>query len=127
MGSTPEGLIGIGIGTYGNGHLLRLFGMAIERGPMTSSHHDHKLFPTATIARGERPTALPVQPTPELATLSPELLKALDDTSARGYLVLRRGAKIHESYFRGHGPQLLSNSFSMAKPVVTLLVGAAIA
>lgn len=94
---------------------------------MTSSPRDHDLFPTATIARGERPTALPVQPAPELATLSPAVLQALDDTSALGSLVLRRGTVIHESCFRGHGPQSPSNAFSMAKPVVTLLLGVAIA
>lgn len=118
---------GVAFATYGDGYLPNLFGKAIERGRIESGPSDHKIFPTSTIARAAQPRPLPVQPLPALQSLSPAVLKALDDTSSQGYLVLHRGAIVHESYYRGHGPEALSNSYSMAKPVVTLLLGFALA
>jgi CubicO group peptidase (beta-lactamase class C family) len=51
------------------------------------------------------------------------------DIAARGtvaLLVARRGQLIHERYFNGYGPDSLATSFSMAKSVVSVLLGIAI-
>lgn len=42
------------------------------------------------------------------------------------FLVIKNGKIIFEQYWEGYGPESLSNSFSMAKSIIGLLVGAAI-
>jgi CubicO group peptidase (beta-lactamase class C family) len=118
---------GIAFSTYGDGYLPRLASTIIQRGSVASTPYDHKYFPTSKIAASPQAQPLPTRAVPELAALSPAVAQALQDSSALGYVVLHRGAVVHESYYQGHGPAGLTNSFSMAKAVVTLLVGAAIA
>ncbi len=43
------------------------------------------------------------------------------------FLVLHRGALVHETYFPPYGPDSRTNVFSVAKTVMTLLTGAAVA
>jgi CubicO group peptidase (beta-lactamase class C family) len=42
------------------------------------------------------------------------------------YLVLRNDSLVFENYWEGHGPDAISNSFSMAKTFVSILTGIAI-
>lgn len=75
------------------------------------------------------------QPLPEAdpatAPVSPEALAAVSDYAASrnstGLLVLHQGQIIWEEYWQGYGPDAQFNAMSMAKTVVALLVGIAIA
>lgn len=75
------------------------------------------------------------QPLPEAdpaeAPVSPEALAAVSAYAARrnstGLLVLHQGQIIWEEYWQGYGPDSRFNAMSMAKTVVALLVGIAIA
>ena len=90
---------------------------------------DHRHFDNAPIARAPMPSALP---------LAPQALRwpgGLDDAAQdadhtrRGtvaLLVARRGQLVHERYYNGYGADSITTSFSMAKSVVSLLLGIAI-
>ncbi len=85
---------------------------------------DYKIFAKREIAPDplaqEWPVSgAPVAPPQELSFL----LKSLKTTAL---LAIKNGEIIHESYDLGGGAQVLSNSFSMAKTVVALMVGVAI-
>ncbi len=54
------------------------------------------------------------------------LLTAIEGYETVAFLVIQNGEIRHEQYWDGYGPTSLSNSFSMAKSIVSLLVGMAI-
>lgn len=60
------------------------------------------------------------------ATLSDSLEKWMNEELSASYLVIHRDTVIFEKYWRGHGVETLSNSFSMAKTVVAMAVGKAV-
>ncbi|MBI9069211.1 MAG: serine hydrolase [Salinivirgaceae bacterium] len=67
--------------------------------------------------------------TNEIATelkLDKETLKKFDELQTIAYLLIKDGEIIFEQYWDGYGTESLSNSFSMAKSIVSLLIGAAI-
>gem|GEM_PF-187755 len=73
----------------------------------------------------------PEIPTAETRTIAPEAIEAAADYAANISslsLIIARGGKIeHEQYWNGAGPDTLSETYSMAKSVVGLAVGAAVA
>ncbi len=50
----------------------------------------------------------------------------MDEELTASYLVIHKDTVIFEKYWRGHGVETLSNSFSMAKTVVAIAVGKAV-
>lgn len=64
-------------------------------------------------------------------TIAPEALRAAADyaatTDSLALIVARRGKIEHEQYWRGTGPDTVSETYSMAKSVVGLAVGLAVA
>jgi CubicO group peptidase (beta-lactamase class C family) len=95
---------------------------------------DHQHFDNAQITRAAVPSALP-KPPPDasvalrwpggLAAQEAAAQLAARDTVA--LLVLRRGVMVHEQYFNGFSRSSIGTSFSVAKSVVSLLIGMAIA
>ncbi|MCB9639531.1 MAG: serine hydrolase [Myxococcales bacterium] len=81
----------------------------------------------------EHPSSQPHEPPPpskELAPLHPKAQKALDRyarwTRTYALLVLHKNKVIYEHYRNAHHPHALSNSMSMAKTLLAMLVGIAI-
>jgi|SRR5690554_495596 len=58
--------------------------------------------------------------------LNQSSLAALKETKTSSFLIVKDGEIIHESYYNGHNEQIKSNSFSMAKSFIGLLIGIAI-
>ncbi len=92
-----------------------------------------RIFPTRTISTGTRHLELPRVASNEVAGVRYELegktfdLDAFQErTRAAGILVIHRGAIVLERHWLGHGPEIRWACFSIAKSVVSLLVGAAI-
>jgi CubicO group peptidase (beta-lactamase class C family) len=95
---------------------------------------DHRHFDNAPIARAALPSPLPLP-----AADAPVALRwpgglTQDETTAQlaardtvALLVLRRGVLVHEQYFNGFSRDSMGTSFSVAKSVVSLLIGMAIA
>ena len=90
---------------------------------------DHRHFDNAPIVKAPLPAALPSAPAPlqwpdGLAQDAAERLLAENGTVA--FIVIRRGAVVYERYFNGYARDTVTTSFSMAKSVVSALLGIAI-
>lgn len=83
-----------------------------------------QLFPTRAVAAGPQPRVLPRR---EAAVDWPFLQPYLDSHPLTGLLVLRDGQVLLERYQYGRGPEHRFTSHSMAKTVVAMALGIAIA
>jgi CubicO group peptidase (beta-lactamase class C family) len=94
----------------------------------------HELFPAREVPAGGAAWELPGAsggpvPLPETYRFNGEersLAAFLEDSETTGLLVLRDGVVTHESYYQGNDAASPAQSFSMAKSVVSALVGIAI-
>ena len=86
-------------------------------------------FPSRPIPAGEDVLELPAGEPLDLSTVWPDgdPEAFLENTGTAALLVAQDGAIRYEGYFNGAGPQELRTSFSTVKPVVSTLVGLAIA
>jgi CubicO group peptidase (beta-lactamase class C family) len=85
---------------------------------------DYQKFPNAEIPSSSNP-----QPWPAAIQnykLSDTLSSYLDSVETKAVLVLRNDTIIFETYFDGYTDTTLSNSFSVAKSIVSTLIGMAI-
>lgn len=86
---------------------------------------DYRLFENRTVKKGNaEPWRL--AKTYNSHTPSSEQLAYFDEYKTVAYLVIKDTALLYEAYWDGYGQQSVSNSFSMAKSIVGLLVGCAI-
>lgn len=121
------GLIGSSIALWatGNGFLLKAVAMNLRKGAFTPSIDDAGHFPFHTVSND-----LP-EPWEKSADYNSQVLpQAVEDelhkTRASALLVVKDGKLHYEKYWKNHGPDSLMNSFSMAKGILALLVGACI-
>lgn len=86
---------------------------------------DYKIFPNRTIKTAN---AQPLASDDLYGTLqpTPEQLKYLQKRKTGAYVVLKNGKVLYEYYSEGIGKDTVSNSFSMAKSLTSLLIGKAI-
>lgn len=108
-----------------------LFWSAEEK--VVGFRNSDKLFPTRMIRAGDKPRKLTSSPV-DLANVpivtkdrTLDLNTYLTQQSVAGLLVLKNGAIVYEYYGLGNNKNSLWDSFSVAKSVTALLVGAAIA
>jgi hypothetical protein len=85
--------------------------------------YDSLIFPTRTIQPG-----IPQSwgKAAHLLPLTKEHKDFLSDLSTTSFLVIQNGEIIAENYFEEHTPTTVSNSFSVAKSYIGLLIGIAI-
>ena len=96
------------------------------QGHNTAHIDDAANFPQAVVASGI-PKPWPVHPRAPQTTLSADLLQFLAAERSSAFLVARQGQLLFERYFEPYTVSSRTNSFSMAKTVVTMLTGAAVA
>lgn len=90
---------------------------------------DHRHFAGMPIARAEQPSPLPAAPAPLRWPGGLDSVAAEADVAAHGtvaLLVARRGQLVYEHYFDGYTADRPTAVFSIAKSVVSLLLGMAI-
>lgn len=90
---------------------------------------DHRHVASQPIARAETPSPLPAAPAPLRWPGGLDAAAAEAELAARGtvaLLVARRGQLVYERYFDGAAADRLTGVFSIAKSVVSLLLGMAI-
>lgn len=92
---------------------------------MTPSSDDAEKFSSRSIPN-RNPEPWEKSSEYNLATLPDSILKELKKTRASSLIVIRDKKIIHEAYWKDHDSSSLMNSFSMAKGVLSLLVGCAI-
>jgi len=114
-----------GLFATGNEHLIRAVQLTYLKGNTTANINDHRDFDTRLIKAGEaQPWAL--HPDYNKIPLRKELEGFLTRTNSVGYLIIKDGLLHSEYYFAPYDPRSRTNSFSMAKSLLTMMVGAAI-
>ena len=108
----------------GHGYIFTALSRTYLAGHPTANIDDHAVFDTRTITAGD-PQPWPLHPNYRDA-LPEAFANALVAGDAIAFLVVHDGRLLAEQYFQGYGPDSRTNSFSMAKTVLTLLVGRAI-
>lgn len=86
---------------------------------------DYTIFENRAVSAG---TGLewPVSPLMEKLKLDDETLTKFEAFEPVAFLIIKNGKIIFEQYWEEYGPESLSNSFSMAKSIIGLMIGAAI-
>lgn len=109
----------------GYGYIFKAFAINLKKGPLTPSTDDEEKFPSRII-ENFHPEPWKKDPAYNKANLSETLLKELKKTRASSLLVVHNRKLIREYYWKDHNSSSLMNSFSMAKGVLSILVGCAI-
>ncbi len=91
----------------------------------TADISDYKIFPERTVEKGEHQ---PWKISPEFNTyqLSSEDIHLMDHFQTTAFIVIEDTSLIFESYWDDYTENSKSSSFSMAKSIVSLLIGIAI-
>jgi len=93
-------------------------------------HHVRELVPSAAIPRGERTLRLAraIEPVERLAFEAPDgskwtVARLIRESSTDGFIVLRHGRIVHESYEAGHDGDTPHIVFSVSKSLTALVAG----
>ncbi|MEM8984786.1 MAG: serine hydrolase [Pseudomonadota bacterium] len=119
------GLVTAGLLATGNGFFLTALSRTYLVGEPTANINDHRRFATRTIDAGE-PQPWPMHPDAPRAEMTPALDALLDQQRAAAFLIVKDGQLLFEDYRLQYAADSRTNSFSMAKTVVTMLLGIAI-
>jgi CubicO group peptidase (beta-lactamase class C family) len=115
----------LGLWATGHAFILSAVTKTYLKGHSTANIDDHNYFPTKTVS-AQTTQAWPLASNYGKNNISAELESYLLGNNSVAYLVAHNGELITENYFDNYSETSLTNSFSMAKTVVTLLVGIAI-
>lgn len=109
----------------GNGYLFKGIWATYMRGVSSATVDDKKFFDQRLVPVGE-PQPWPLAASYNKGELPPALLASLEQSETEAFLIFYQDSLLHESYYLGRTDTVRSNSFSMAKTVVTLLAQIAI-
>jgi CubicO group peptidase (beta-lactamase class C family) len=116
----------------GFGHLENVLNWTPEQ-QLRGYRNMHRIYPTRLVAAGAHPFPLPARKV-DASTIRYSIDNATFDTerfmqhnNVVGLLVLHEGAIALERYARGNTPDTPWYSFSVAKSIVSMLIGAAVA
>lgn len=108
--------------------MARIFDPALRE---QNFQHMDQVFPSRPLHPSTQPFEFDIfpQPLPDTYVFKGETRSTrafMEKTRTSGLLVLRRGAKLHESYYLGATETSTLTSWSMAKSVVATLIGIAV-
>lgn len=109
----------------GNDYVLTAFKRTYLTGNITANINDYQQFDVRTVATNQK-QALEQHPNYNRGSLSDDFVSELDEYGSAAFLVMKDGKLLFEKYMNGYTDRSRTNSFSMAKTVVTLLLGIAI-
>ena len=95
------------------------------RGHNSAQIDDYRFFYTRTVESGE-PLRIPFGSDYNKGVSLDPLLYALEKSKSVAFLVVKNDSLRFEKYWDGGGENSITNSFSMAKSIISLLVGCAI-
>ena len=107
-------------------YLLKGISLTYLKGKTSANFYDKEDFDLRTVEKGSETLQLPKSVYYNKTDLTGEIKDMLTKTNTGSYLVLRNDSIIAEHYFNGHSDTTASNSFSMAKSIITMLVQIAI-
>ena len=114
-----------GLYITGNGYVISAFNATYLKGYKTAHIDDHPDFKNQVIKAGT-PQSWPRHDMYNRVQLTDTLRKELEDFRSIGFGFFKDGKMVYEEYWDGYSDQSLTNSFSMAKTVTTMLIGKAI-
>lgn len=109
----------------GNTHLYKAVPNTIFEGRMGPVINERHIFANRTIANG-KPQPWPQHSDYNKGTIPVDLLADIESYGTTSLVVIKNDQLLHEQYWDGFDADSLSNSYSMAKSVIGLLIGCAI-
>lgn len=106
-------------------YIFKAVAINLKKGALTPSIDDEDKFPSLLIEH-LHPNTWEKHIRYNSTNLSDKILKDLEKTRASSLLIIKDNKLIHEQYWKDHSSCSLMNSFSMAKGVLSILVGFAI-
>ncbi|HBF19411.1 MAG TPA: serine hydrolase [Cryomorphaceae bacterium] len=119
------GLLVLGLFISGNQYLIKGAWATYLHGETSATIDDMRFFDTRTI-QATNPKNWDKSSSFNEKELSGELREVLEKTRSVAFVVVKNGELAHEEYWDGYSDTSLSNSFSMAKSITTLLTQIAI-
>ena len=119
-------LIVAGVKLSGNGYLLKGVWATYLHGENSATINDAKYFDSHPIAAPHQPWQWPVHVDYNKQALSPRLQDILSKNQTVAFLIISNDSIMNEHYWEGYTDSSLSNSFSMAKSITTMLAQVAI-
>ena len=118
-------LILLALWVTGNDYIIRGIQLTYLKGEKTANIDDYVDFDNNVILAGN-PQNWQQHPLYNSISLAPNFEKEMNDFKSAAFIVVKDGKIINEYYFNGYNEKSLTNSFSMAKSITTMLVGKAI-
>jgi len=109
----------------GNGYVIKAVQSTYLKGYTTANIDDHTYFKNQVIKAGT-PQFWPLHEQFNRVQLTDTLRKELEDYRSIGFAIFKDGKLLYEEYWDGYSDKSLTNSFSMAKTVITMLLGKAL-
>ncbi|WP_312342317.1 serine hydrolase [Chryseobacterium binzhouense] len=109
----------------GNSYIFKGIRLTYLKGKVTANISDAKDFDNNSI-KTSNPQNWELHPDYNKTKLSKELVKELEQYKTAAFLVIKDGKILQEHYWEPYSEKSLTNSFSMAKSLVTLLAQKAI-
>ncbi len=119
------GLTVLGLILTNNQYLLKGVWATYLHGESSGTIDDMRFFDTRTIHASD-PKEWSLAEDYNTKELSSLLRSTLEETKSVAFLVVKNDKLVHEEYWDGYSDSSHSNSFSMAKSIITLLAQAAI-
>ena len=117
-------LLIIGLVATGHKYILTAVSKTYLKGHNTANIDDYTAFDTREI-KSSKNIPWPINNNFS-KSLPNDFLKSVEENDGIAFLIAHKGEIISENYFSGYDDKSKTNSFSMAKTVVTLLLGKAI-
>ena len=109
----------------GNEYIFRGIKMTYLKGEKTANIDDYKDFDNNVIM-ADAPRVWQQHLDYNQFPLSANFEKELNDFGTAGFVIIKDNQLLSEYYFNGYAQNSLTNSFSMAKTITTMLLGKAI-
>ena len=109
----------------GNGYVINAVQKTVMKGYSTTNIDDHPDFDNNIIYAGE-PQLWELHENYNKIKLTDTLRKELEDFHSIGFAIIKDGKLLYEEYWDDYSDKSLTNSFSMAKSITTMLLGKAI-
>ena len=114
-----------GLYITGNGYVIKAVQKTILKGYSTTNIDDHPDFDNNIIHAGT-PQEWELHEKYNQIKLTDTLRKELEDFQTIGFAIVKDGKLLYEEYWDNYSDESLTNSFSMAKSITTMLLGKAI-
>jgi CubicO group peptidase (beta-lactamase class C family) len=118
-------LIIAGLYISGNGYVIKAVQKTFLKGYSTANIDDHTDFDNNIIHAGT-PQEWELHDNYNQIHLTDALRKELEDFQTIGFAIVKEGKLLYEEYWDDYSDESLTNSFSMAKSITTMLLGKAI-